>query len=82
MAEKTTTIPLIRTKLHRPPVPVVHVHRPKLLERLEKGHQGPLILVSAPAGYVKNMLVSRWLEVCDCPNARISLDEKTTWTCA
>lgn len=30
MADETTTIPLIRTKLHRPPVSREHVHRTRL----------------------------------------------------
>ena len=46
-------IPLLRTKLHRPPVPTDHLHRPELLERLDKGRHQPVILVSAPAGYGK-----------------------------
>ena len=36
MAEETTTTTLIRTKLYRFPIPEDHVHRPRLLERLEQ----------------------------------------------
>lgn len=67
-------IPLLRTKLHRPPVPTVHVRRARLLERLDKGGDQPVILVSAPAGYGKSMLVSCWLEIKGKPFAWLSLD--------
>jgi len=70
-----TDIQILRTKLHRPPVPEDHVQRSRLLERLEKGRQRPLTLVSASAGYGKSSLVSCWLETCDCSGAWVSLDE-------
>ena len=73
MAEET--IPIIRTKLHRPPIPETHVRRPRLLEQLEKGRHRQLTLVSAPAGYGKSFLISCWLESCDIPGAWLSLDE-------
>jgi LuxR family maltose regulon positive regulatory protein len=75
MPEETTTIPLIRTKLHRPPVASDHIHRPRLLERLDQRRQRPLTLVSAPAGYGKSTLVSWWLEAGDIPSGWLSLDE-------
>ena len=64
------------TKLHRPPIDRIHVHRPYLLERLGQGRHRPLTLVSAPAGYGKTTLISSWLETCDIPGAWVSLDEK------
>ncbi len=75
MADETTTIPLIRTKLHRPPVAKDHLHRQHLLDRLNRNLHRPLTLVSAPAGYGKSTLVSCWLEACDIPSAWVSLDE-------
>jgi LuxR family maltose regulon positive regulatory protein len=75
MADETTTTPLIRTKLQRPPIVGDHVHRPRLLERLDQRRQRPLTLVTAPAGYGKSTLVSCWLESCDLPTAWLSLDE-------
>jgi LuxR family maltose regulon positive regulatory protein len=75
MAGKTTTDPLITTKLHRPPLDRIHVQRPHLLERLDLGRSRPLTLVSAPAGYGKSVLIRSWLETCDIPSAWISLDE-------
>jgi LuxR family maltose regulon positive regulatory protein len=67
-------IPLIRTKLHRPPVARDHLHRQSLLDRLDTRRHRPLTLVSAPAGYGKSTLLSCWLESCNCPTAWISLD--------
>jgi LuxR family maltose regulon positive regulatory protein len=49
MADKDP-LPLIRTKLHRPPVAGDHVHRPQLLDRLNKQLHRSLTLGSAPAG--------------------------------
>lgn len=75
MAGETTTIPLLSTKLQRPPIFGDHVHRIQLLERLNQRRQRPLTLVTAPAGYGKSTLVSCWLETCDLPVAWLSLDE-------
>ena len=75
MTIESTTIPLQRTKLHRPPVASDHLHRQHLLDRLNKRLHRPLTLVSAPAGYGKSTLVSCWLESCDIPNVWVSLDE-------
>jgi len=57
MADDTTTIPLIRTKLQRPAIVGDHVHRSQLLERLDQRRQRPLTLVAAPAGYGKSPLM-------------------------
>ena len=76
MAGEQTTDPVIRTKLHRPPVYRNHIQRPHLLERLEKNRQGPLTLVSAPVGCGKSTLVSNWLDSCDSPSAWLSLDKQ------
>jgi LuxR family maltose regulon positive regulatory protein len=75
MAGETTTDPLITTKLHRPPVDRIHVHRPHLLARLDQHRDRPLTLVSAPAGYGKTFLIGCWLEACDIRSAWVSLDE-------
>ncbi len=69
------TLPLLRTKLYRPPITPDLVLRPRLLERLERNRQRPLTLISAPAGYGKSVLASFWLETSDCPSAWVSLDE-------
>jgi len=75
MQTETTAIPLIHTKLHRPRVPLDILPRARLLERIDRGRSRPLTLISAAAGYGKSTLASRWLEVCDCPHAWISLDK-------
>jgi LuxR family maltose regulon positive regulatory protein len=75
MSGDKTDIPLLRTKLHKPPVVTDHLHRQHLLDRLNRHRQRPLTMVSAPAGYGKSMLVSYWLETCGIPGGWISLDE-------
>lgn len=75
MAEETPTTILKRTKLHRFPIQEGHVHRPRLLERLEKNRQRPLTLVSAPAGYGKSTLVSCWVQNCTINHSWLSLDK-------
>jgi len=42
---------LIKTKLHRPKIPINMIHRPRLIVWLDERGQRPLTLVSAPAGY-------------------------------
>ncbi len=68
-------IGILQTKLHRPAAPLNLVTRSRLLERLTARRERPLALVSAPAGYGKSVLVSRWLESSDWPGAWLSLDE-------
>ena len=68
--------PILRTKLHRPPVAPDVLPRGRLLDRLNEGRHLPMTLISAPAGYGKSTLASRWLEACDQPSAWLSLDEE------
>ena len=69
-------LPFIRrSKLHRPQIHGVHVHRRRLLDQLDQRRKRPLTLISAPAGYGKTVLASRWLEASDSPCAWLSLDE-------
>ena len=75
MKSDTADIPILRTKLHRPPVVAGHLHRQRLLDRLEKNLERPLTLVSAPAGYGKTTVISCWLESCGTSSAWISLDK-------
>jgi LuxR family maltose regulon positive regulatory protein len=75
MSGDKNDLPLLKTKLHKPPVATDHLHRQHLLDRLNRHRQRPLTLVSAPAGYGKSMLVSYWLETCGIPCGWISLDE-------
>jgi len=69
------SVPLVRTKLHRPAVATDICPRARLIEQLNAGAQQPLTLISAPAGYGKSTLASRWLDACECPGAWLSLDE-------
>ncbi len=66
---------ILFTKLQRPPVAPDIVPRDRLLDRLNAGLQRPLTLISAPAGYGKSTLASRWAAGCDYPNAWVSLEE-------
>ena len=75
MADEQASLPLIRTKHHRPPIPRVFVSRLRLPELLDQRLQRPLTLISAPAGYGKSTMVSSWLEGCNCQSAWLSLDE-------
>ena len=75
MTGETIPLPLLRTKLHRPPVIADHLHRQRLLDWLNKRLHRPLTLVSAPAGYGKTTLISCWLESLDIPSAWLSIDE-------
>ncbi len=67
-------VPILSTKLYRPPVPADYVPRDALQTRLDAGREMPLTVVSAPAGYGKSTLVSGWLEKNESPSAWLSLD--------
>ncbi len=54
--------PLIATKLYIPKPRRGLVARPRLLERLRRGAEARLTLVSAPAGFGKTTLLAGWLE--------------------
>ena len=49
------------TKLYAPRQRRGLVARPRLVERLEKGAEARLILVSAPAGFGKTTILAAWL---------------------
>ncbi len=66
---------MLQTKLNRPKISNDLLIRQRLIEKLEKNKQQPLILISAPAGYGKSMLVSQWLEQCGNNCVWISLDQ-------
>jgi ATP/maltotriose-dependent transcriptional regulator MalT len=53
--------PLLETKLYLPRPRDGAVRRPRLSERLERGSAAKLVLVSAPAGFGKTMLLAEWL---------------------
>ncbi|MBI9101549.1 MAG: hypothetical protein JEY99_03965 [Spirochaetales bacterium] len=51
---------LLLTKLFIPHCQNNHISRSQLTDRLTKGLQGKLILISAPAGFGKSTLLSEW----------------------
>src|ERR1700750_2555545 len=53
--------PLLETKLHIPRWRRSLVARPRLSERLSRGAESALTLVSAPAGFGKTTLLAEWL---------------------
>jgi LuxR family maltose regulon positive regulatory protein len=55
------TRPLLETKLHTPTPRKDRISRPRLLERLNRGLDAKLTLVSAPAGFGKTSLLADWL---------------------
>jgi LuxR family maltose regulon positive regulatory protein len=67
--------PVVPTKISVPPVQRELAMRPRLMERLARGLDSRLILVSAPAGYGKTMLLAAWAAQCGMPVAWVSLDE-------
>ncbi len=67
--------PILVTKLYIPPPRPKGVLRPRLIERLNEGLHHKLTLVTAPAGFGKTTLVSRWVARCERPVAWLSLDE-------
>jgi LuxR family maltose regulon positive regulatory protein len=65
---------ILLTKLQRPPVAPDILPRPRLLDLLNEGRRRTLTLISAPAGYGKSTLASRWVAECDSPSGWVSLD--------
>ncbi|MFZ1538992.1 MAG: hypothetical protein WAT23_16630, partial [Chromatiaceae bacterium] len=65
---------ILRTKLHRPPVPRDYVCRPRLHPAIDHAAEASVVLVSAPAGYGKSLLVSHWIELRGESCAWVSLD--------
>src|SRR6476469_274461 len=71
--------PLLETKLHIPRWRGSLVARPRLSERLSRGAESALTLVSAPAGFGKTTLLAEWLAVAAADGwsvAWLSLDQR------
>src|SRR5438046_6586501 len=60
--------PLLQTKLFVPRARPGLVRRPRLIERLNRGAEGKLTLVSAPAGFGKTTLLAEWLAAAPAEN--------------
>jgi LuxR family maltose regulon positive regulatory protein len=54
--------PLLQTKLYIPRLRRGLVGRPRLIERLRRGTDSKLTLISAPAGFGKTTLLAEWME--------------------
>ena len=81
--------PLVASKLSVPRLRRSLVDRPRLAERLSRGPETRLTLISAPAGFGKTTLLTAWLTAATTRErsvAWLSLDESdrppaTFWTC-
>lgn len=67
-------MPILATKLFVPAPRTEIVSRFRLIERLNEGLDRKLTLISAPAGFGKTTLVSKWITDCNRPAAWLSLD--------
>jgi LuxR family transcriptional regulator, maltose regulon positive regulatory protein len=61
MPVRATADALLATKLSPPRMSRAMIARPRLLDMLDAGDQGPLTLLAAPAGAGKSALVSSWI---------------------
>src|SRR5438105_7521805 len=66
---------LLETKLLVPRRRRGLVPRPRLSERVNRGGESKLTLVSAPAGFGKTTLLMEWLDLLKCTAAWVSLDQ-------
>lgn len=66
---------MLNTKLNRPKVSNDLIKRPHLIKKLERSRHLPFILISAPTGYGKSLLISQWLEQHGNDYCWLSLDE-------
>ena len=70
--------PLLETKLYVPRWRTGLVSRPRLIDRLDKGTERKLTLVSAPAGFGKSTVLAEWVAgtpASERPAAWVSLDQ-------
>lgn len=65
---------VLSTKLHVPRLPSTFVSRARLTERLERARPGTAVLVCAPPGCGKSVLVADWCRRRSSPVAWLSLD--------
>jgi LuxR family maltose regulon positive regulatory protein len=65
---------LLRTKTSIPPPRPGSIRRPRLTARINAGVQGPLTLLSAPAGFGKTQLLAEWAAESTDPIAWLTLN--------
>src|SRR3954452_19558614 len=63
------------SKFHPPRLTLQHVPRPRLTDRLRRQADCSLVVVRAPAGSGKSILLSEWIGASGVPTAWVSLDE-------
>lgn len=66
--------PLLKTKFSVPQIPPEFVHRTRLTEQINRGVQGPLTLLAAPAGFGKTILLIEWTKETNLPVAWLTID--------
>ena len=57
------SFPILKTKLHIPPLPSRRVTRQTLLAQLDKISEKSLTVISAPAGFGKTTLLAEWIRL-------------------
>jgi len=79
-SKRTKTMMLLQTKLHRPRLTTGLIRRPQLLERLHKGLERKLTVVSAPPGYGKTTLINQWLTDLEAHSVQaLQIDHRIAW---
>lgn len=67
-------LPLLRTKISIPQIPSGSIIRPRLIEQIQRGVEGPLTLIAAPAGFGKTHLLIEWTKETSLPVAWLTVD--------
>jgi LuxR family maltose regulon positive regulatory protein len=69
-----TEPPLLQTKISIPQIPSGSISRSRLIEQIQRGVEGPLTLLAAPAGFGKTHLLIEWTKETRLPVAWLTLD--------
>lgn len=69
-----TEMPLLRTKISIPQMPLISIKRSRLTAQVHRGVEGSLTLISAPAGFGKTSLLLEWARETRLPVAWLTLD--------
>ncbi len=67
---------LLKTKLYKPQIQKGHISRKRLIDILNNGLNGKLTLITAPAGFGKTTLASKWVCNTNTETLWISLEEE------
>jgi LuxR family maltose regulon positive regulatory protein len=74
-SHRRTASVILQSSITPPRLPVQHVARPRLLALLERERLRPVIVVSAPAGSGKTILLAEWAATTTRPVAWLSCEE-------